>query len=491
MIDVLCKAKAEFGKDTGVVVFMTKEQVSRKTIPAGIGAGLSREITDAVKDGLFEGGADETFYFVHSKSVVLLYGLGKKGELSGRKLRGAVRHGVKNEKFSSCKTLYVAPFDKSASSTVAFVEGIVIGGYAWDKYISKSKKEKRVALEDKKIYLLGADKKTVAEVLENCAGVNFARDLVNENADVKNSAYIVERIQELVKDRKDAELCVLGREELEKQGLNLLLAVNKGSQYEPRLVVVEYKGGKTSQKYTALVGKGITFDSGGLNLKPTGHIEEMRMDMGGTAAVLGALKNVLSIKPRKNILFVFAIAENAIGQKSYKPGDVVTGYSGKTVEIGNTDAEGRLVLADANAYVCKNYAVETLVNIATLTGAVLSALGQDHAGLMSDSDELCQELLKCADQTDDKAWPLPIYPELKSYLKSKYADIRNIATPRGQCGSITAGQFLREFVPAKVKWAHLDIAGTAFNSSGEHAYYGYGATGYGVRIFTRFVCGKK
>jgi leucyl aminopeptidase len=300
------------------------------------------------------------------------------------------------------------------------------------------------------------------------------------------SEYIEKVIRQLTSGKKNISLEILNRKELKAKGLNLHLAVNQASPKEPKLIIVKYQGGATGDPYTALVGKGITFDTGGLNIKPTGSMETMRTDMSGAAAVVGILKNVLALGVKKNIIFVCTLAENAIGSASYKPGDVFVSYSDKTVEIGNTDAEGRLVLADAISYLIKNYKPERLIDLATLTGACVVALGYDYAALVTKDDEFSRQLVHSSNETDDRIWRLPIYPELKEAVKSQVADIKNVGFPKGAAGTLTAAEFLHQFTEG-TKWAHLDIAGTAFVDGQSRLYYGHGATGFGVRLLTHFV----
>ena len=212
----------------------------------------------------------------------------------------------------------------------------------------------------------------------------------------------------------------------------------------------------------------------------------MKLDMGGAAAVIGTLKSAIEIDLKKNILFVCGLAENVTGSSAYKPGDVLTSYSGKTVEVANTDAEGRLVLADAISYVIKNYAPERLVDVATLTGACIVALGFNYTGLVTTDETMANQLLRYGKETDDRVWRLPMYPELSESVKSMIADIRNLGVPKGAGGTITAAEFLRQFAD-NTRWAHLDIAGTAFVDNGKRFYFGHGATGAGVRLLTRFL----
>jgi len=248
---------------------------------------------------------------------------------------------------------------------------------------------------------------------------------------------------------------------------------------------VKYTGKTKKAPYTAIVGKGITFDSGGINLKPSRSIETMRSDMSAAAAVVGILNNAISLNIRKNILFVCALAENAISKDSYKPGDVLKSYSGKTVEIGNTDAEGRLVLADAISYVIKNHQPETIIDLATLTGACIVALGYDYSGLLTTNDRLAKQLEKSAKETDDRIWRLPLYDEIKKVMKSKIADISNISNQKG-AGTITGAEFIHQFTE-KTTWAHLDIAGTSFVEGNSRMYFSHGGTGAGVRLLTHYL----
>ena len=364
------------------------------------------------------------------------------------------------------------------------IEAVLIGTYRWKKYITKKKEDKTI--EDKSFVLIADKKKSYEEAVAVCGGVNLTRDLINENADVAVSTFLEKTIRALVKGKSNVTLEVLNKKEMVAKGLGLHLAVNQGSSQEPKLVIVRYKGAAGKGWSTAFIGKGMTYDTGGLNLKPTGYIETMKMDMSGAAAVIGTLKNILALKPKKNILFVCGIAENVTGSRSYKPGDVLTGYAGKTVEVANTDAEGRLVLADAISYVVKNYKPGQLVDIATLTGACVVALGHDYTGLVSTNDKLARNLVHVSNETDDRIWRLPSYPELKNSVKSKIADICNLGFPKGAGGMITAAEFLRQFTDGTT-WAHLDIAGSAYVDNDSRWYFGHGATGAGVRLMTRFL----
>ncbi len=438
------------------------------------------------KAGHLSGENGELYPFLLNNKLLLLAGIGKSSDTSLSALRVTVRKAFLSSYISKAKEIELVAHDQDPKVIQAVLEGIAIGGYAWKKYLAKDKNDRSVDFKNKKISIVAAKNKIYDDTLAVCQGVNFARDLVNDNADTVTSVFIEKAIRTFLKGKSKLQLKILNQKELKAQGLNLHLAVNQGSRNEPKLIIVKYAGGLPKDPYVALIGKGITFDTGGLNLKPTGSIETMRCDMSGLAAVAGTLKNTLALGMKRNILFVFGIAENVTGSGSYKPGDVFRGYSGKTVEIGNTDAEGRLVLADAIAYVVKNYKPAWIIDIATLTGACVIALGHDYSGLVSNHDQLAEQLLNCAQATDDRVWRLPNYPEIKHYVKSLIADIKNVGLPKGAAGACTAAEFLRQFTN-DTKWAHLDIAGTAFVDGHHRMYFGHGATGAGVRLLTYYL----
>lgn len=413
----------------------------------------------------------------------LLVGLGKTDQLSLTDLRIQVRKAMTCPFIQKIKSVEVIPHSKNQEIIIAIIEGILIGAYSWDKYKSKDNNDK--SIKDKQITIVVEPKKIFTDTIAICQGVSLTRDLVNDNADFITSDYLEKTVRGLVKGKNNIRLEVLNRKELKAKGLNLHLAVNQASNKEPKLIIVRYSGGKKSEGYTALIGKGMTFDTGGLNLKPTGSIETMKIDMSGAAAVCGILKNAMTLGIKKNLLFVLSIAENSIGSAAYKPGDVITGYAGKSVEIGNTDAEGRLVLADAFGYVVKNYKPAKMIDLATLTGACVVALGFDYSGLFSNSDELSHQLIDASNKTDDRAWRLPIYPEIKEYIKSPIADLKNTSNIKGG-GACTAAEFLHQFTQGTT-WAHLDIAGSAYAEGSGRMYYGFGATGAGVRLLTHYL----
>lgn len=477
-------SKAKFDKPA-TILLIDQTQLQQKKISAG-SESLKNNIRALAQTGQITGKEGELFPLFLNNRTVLITGVGKSSDGFLTALRIAVRKAILSSFLSRFKEIEIVPHNDNDETIQATIEGILIGGYSWKKYLTKDKNDKSIDMEGKKFFIAAPKKKLFEETIAICEGVQLTRDLINDNADTVTSEFLEGAIRRIVQGKKQIRLQILNAKELKAKGLNLHLAVNQGSPKEPKLIIVRYTGGTAKDSYSAIVGKGITFDTGGLNLKPTGSIETMRGDMSGAAAVIGTLKNTIALNLKKNVIFAVAIAENAIGSRSFKPGDVIRGYSGKTVEIGNTDAEGRLVLADAISYIVRNYKPSHLIDIATLTGACVVALGHDYSGLISTNEELAEAILNCGQKTDDRVWRLPSYPEIKNYVKSQYADIKNIGTIKGAGGACTAAEFLRQFSEG-TKWAHLDIAGTAFSEGQGRMYFGYGATGAGVRLLTEYL----
>lgn len=360
------------------------------------------------------------------------------------------------------------------------IEGMLLTNYSFTALKKDSiKDEKPKFLE--KICLVGASKKDTdlaEEILEICKAVYFTRDLVNGNADDVTPQYLAHVGLDLAKKYKHLKTTVFDKRQIVKEHMGLLLAVNRGSEMDPVFMTIEYRGNPRSKDHTVLVGKGITFDTGGLNLKPTGGMETMKTDMSGAALVLGVMGVIAKLGLKVNVTGVVASTDNAIDAKSYKPGDVYCGHAGKTVEIGNTDAEGRLILADALSYAAKNLKPTRIIDFATLTGAIVVALGNEAAGLFTNDDALADCLIRAGSETGERLWRMPLYEEYRDQLKSDIADIKSTGG-RG-ASSITAAMFLQEFI-GKTPWAHLDIAGTAYSEEGRRYNPRFG-TGIGVRL---------
>jgi leucyl aminopeptidase len=445
---------------------------------------ISEEEKQRVPD--FSGKKNEVHVIYDNKKAIIYCGIGEKKNITDAVIRNSTAYAIQKALELKREEVSVLIFwDNKKTYWKEALEGCILGSYKFTKY--KTEKEPTIT----SINLVGKNinNKEVEKKQFICECVNFARDIVNENAHVANPQYIAQIAKEIAKTSK-LKIEILDEKQIAKKGLRLIEAVGAASHFPPRLVLIEYKGNPSSKEKIAIVGKGITFDSGGLNLKPTGHIETMRSDMAGAAAVLGTIKAIGKIKPRINIVGVCPLVHNAIGKKAYFPGDVYKSYSGKTVEIGCTDAEGRLILADAISYCKDKYKPTTIIDLATLTGGILVCFGNVAAGLFSNNDNLAEKLLAASKATDEKLWQLPIYEELAETIKSDIADINNVSKlKKGYASSITGAAFIKEFV-GDIPWAHLDIAGTAFNEDKPKGIIPQFATGFGVRLLLNF-CGAE
>ena len=360
------------------------------------------------------------------------------------------------------------------------IERLNTGGYLFDTY--KSDKSKSSTISDASFVCSkdqqSAVKKTIAYTAAQSQGVNLAKDLGNEPGNVCTPTYLADIAKGLAKEYASLSCKILEEKDMEKLNMGAFLSVSKGSSEPGKMIVLEYKGGAAKSAPHVLVGKGITFDTGGISLKPGAKMDEMKYDMCGAASVLGTMKAIAEIAPKKNIVAVVAAAENMPAGHASKPGDIVTTASGQTVEILNTDAEGRLVLCDALTYV-ERFKPKSVIDIATLTGACIVALGHTTSAVMSNSDEFANLLITSGTEAEDKAWQLPIFEEYQKQLDSPFADMQNIGGPAA--GSITAACFLARFTK-KYTWAHLDIAGTAWTSGGTK-----GATGRPVPLLLNYL----
>ncbi len=323
-----------------------------------------------------------------------------------------------------------------------------------------------------------AIKRALATASAIAEGVSLARDLGNLPGNICTPTYLAQEAKKIAKGNSKITANILNEKQMEKLGMGSLLSVSAGSKEPAQLIVLEYNGAAKSQKPTVFVGKGVTFDTGGISLKPGAAMDEMKFDMCGAASVLGAMKAISILQPKFNFIVIVAAAENMPGSKATKPGDIVTSMSGKTIEVLNTDAEGRLVLCDALTY-AERYKPKAVVDVATLTGACVVALGQHASGLFSNQQPLADKLVAAGELSGDRAWQMPLWDEYKPQLDSNFADLANIGGPKA--GSITAACFLSHFTEA-YPWAHLDIAGTAWLSNAEK-----GATGRPVSLLVNYL----
>jgi leucyl aminopeptidase len=315
-----------------------------------------------------------------------------------------------------------------------------------------------------------------------CENVYFARDLTNTNADEVNPQYLVKVSLDLAKKLPRVKATILDKKKIQKEKMGLLLAVNQGSHLDPAVIVLEYKGSANAKEHTVLIGKGITYDTGGLNIK-SGGMETMKCDMAGAAVVLAIIRTAAMLELPVHLTAVIPTTENAVSATSYKPGDVYTSMTGKTVEIANTDAEGRLILADAIAYAKKYLKPSRIIDFATLTGGIEIALGSEATGMMSNDDALADLFIRAGSETFERVWRMPLFEEYKDNLKSDVADIKNVGTR--SASSCTAGIFLQQFVE-KTPWVHFDIACTAYFNEAKRYQPKFG-TGIGVRLMIEFL----
>ena len=450
---------------------------------------ISSLITRAKKLKEFKGDKDEEVIFYTPPEIkadrVIFMGLGKLKELNAESLRAFAGKAVKKcINIDLPEVLIASPSAKKIKMEMplpleAIIEGAYLGNHLFDKY----KDEKKHVPLKKIDFLVTPDvAKSYGKILKSittiCEGTIFARDLINTPSNDKKPEQFTKIIADAAK-KENLKVKIFDEKELKRKKFGAMLAVAAGSESKPRMIVLEYNP-KGAKKTVALVGKGVTFDSGGINLKPTGSLEEMKCDMSGAAAVAATLIALAKLKPKIRVVGVIPVVENMPSGNASRPGDIVKSYSGKTVEILNTDAEGRLILIDAISYVIKQYKPETLIDIATLTGACVVALGEKIAGVFSSDDELAQSIVNSGEKNHERCWHMPLPDDYKKDLKSDFADLKNIAGSRWG-GAITAALFLSEFV-GDTRWAHIDIAGPSYMKKG-NAYCGVGGTGFGVRLF--------
>jgi len=436
----------------------------------------------------FKGRKDDDLIFYHLPDVgapcVIFLGIGKAGDADAEVWRvfasKAVKMGIKKELTSA--SVVVPSAEKTGMEKNRLIEslteGALLGNHRFDQY-KKKKKLKPL----KKINLLTAWNvtselaKQAARIALICDGAILAREWVSLPPNDKRPARFAKLIVKQAL-KVNLKIVVLKQKELKQKKCGAILAVAAGSQSKPRMIVLSHEP-PNARKTVALIGKGVTFDSGGINLKPTGSLDTMKMDMAGAAAVAATLITLAQIGSDVKTVGVIPIVENMPSGHASRPGDIIKTYSGKTVEIGNTDAEGRLILADAIAYAIDRFHPDLMIDLATLTGACIAALGEKIAGVFASNKKLSDTIVASGELTFERCWPLPMPKDYQKLLKSEFADIKNLSSSRWG-GAITAALFLAEFVK-DTPWAHIDIAGPAYNKKA-NAYCGAGGTGFGVRL---------
>lgn len=443
------------------------------------GEKTSQELANkyVVEKDKFEGKFGQT-YLMHTlgqipADKILVVGFGKKEEFDHNKMREAVVKAVKKLQQIKAKKA-VFDFDVNADYGKSAAIGAMIADYAYDKY----KSEKAHHLDE--ITFARFTQEDVNEGIIFGEAMKFTRDLANTPAQIATPA----KLAEIAKSIEGVETKIFDKQEIERMGMGAYLAVGQGSVQPPKFIHMKYTG-KNAKKKVAIIGKGICFDSGGLDIKPASSMLTMKDDMSGAACVLGVMKALSKLQPDIEVHGIIAACENMPSGSSYKPGDILTAKNGKTIEVDNTDAEGRLTLADALCYAC-DLNVDEVIDIATLTGACMVALGTVASGIMGNDEELIARLIKTGKDSGETYWQLPMFSEYKNSLKSDIADMKNTGSRYG--GASAAGVFLQEFVK-DTKWCHIDIAGTAYLEKPQKEFIA-GATGVGVRTLLNYITEK-
>jgi leucyl aminopeptidase len=448
-----------------------------------------QSILNRIAKEKFLGKKGQLFIISSDDLTVALLGTGQKNKLSTENWRQTAGFLVSYLKsFQATKIGLVAKSWLKGNNDVqalgqALAEGLNLASYKFDKYLQVSKDEIQVQLKEVLVEIESNKRNKFKKGWEAgslfAAGTNCARDLVNEPAGHMTPTFLAKQAESIAKNNKNISVKILDKAQVKKMGMNAFLGVDQGSDQPLKFIHLIYKPQRGSKEKIALVGKGITFDSGGLNIKPGDSMEQMKVDMSGAATVLGVFSVLGELKPKAEVHGIVAACENMPSGGALKPGDIVRNMQGKSIEIGNTDAEGRVTLADSLAYAQKQGA-STVVDLATLTGACMIALGTHYAALYANDNKLSKDLLKSANQTGEKIWSMPLPPEYRELNKSQNADVRNIPKTR-YGGSITAALFLQEFIERDIVWAHLDIAGPAYAESPLASYVPIGGVGFGVR----------
>ena len=449
----------------------------------------------ALRDQEFAAKAKETLLLHLGEASpcrrALLIGLGKREQASLEKLRQGIGTAVgvlKGKKIGELAIDFGSFLGAAGpeETAAALAEGLLLADYRFSRFLTEAREELPPQLRQATFCLeQEAERQAVeagiAVAVALGAGVALARDLVNEPGNVKSPAWLAGQARTLAEEN-GLRCTILEKTELVREGMGALLGVAQGSSREPCLIVLEYDGAAPDRAPLVLVGKGVVFDSGGISLKPAENMDTMKMDMAGGAAVLGTLLAASRLRLPRRLVGIIPVVENLPSGTAIRPGDILTSLSGKTIEVLNTDAEGRLILADALSY-AKRFEPECVIDLATLTGACIVALGHQAAAVLGNDDELIRELIACGEASGERLWQLPLWDDYSELIKSEVADVKNSAGR--PAGTITGAAFLRKFAPEE-RWAHIDIAGTAWEEQGRPCHP-KGGTGFGVRLLMRFL----
>ena len=472
--------KSATSKNDSNLVLFVDEKLNIKNIQKYLSNSEFSYINDILKNHDLK---KNLFTFeINSTKKIIIISIKKNLELSEIENLGAEFYSfAKQEKKNEFLIISDSILGKYENFLSYFLHGLKLKSYNFTKY--KSKKESKnisIYISGKKNIPTSAKQLRFKSLEE---GTFYTRDLVSEPGNILHPDEYAKRLVTLRKD--GLKITILDKNKLKKLGMYSLLGVGMGSVRGSYLVIMEWKGAKDNSKPLAFVGKGVTFDTGGYSLKPAKFMEDMTYDMAGSAAVVGLMKTLALRKAKINAVGVVGLVENMVSGVAQRPGDIVKSYSGKTIEVLNTDAEGRLVLADALTYTEKKFKPKFIIDLATLTGAIIVSLGSEYAGLFSNNDKLSKQIIDAGEKVNEKLWRMPLHKNYDKLINSKNADVQNINYVGG-AGSTTAAQFLQRFIINKTPWAHLDIAGMAFSKYGGSLNSG-GATGFGVRLLNQLI----
>ena len=443
------------------------------------GSDLTQDLKNMIKSGVdvgdVKGKVGEVNFFYYNNRRFAFIGLGDKEKVTSEVVRLATGSAIRAAITKKAKTVTVDCFCSELDSCQAMGEGAVLGSYQFIDY--KTNSIDSFIVEE--VSINGCNDQGLNKGVAIGNAICFARDLGNHPGNISTPTYLANAAEEISKI-DEMTLKVFDREEFTEMGMGGLAGVAQGTDEPPKFIVVEYNNGG-DEKPKVLVGKGLTFDSGGISIKPASKMDEMKYDMCGSTVVLGVLHALSILKPKINVVGIIPSTENLVGAKAFKPGDILTAYNGKTIEVLNTDAEGRLILADGLSYASKHYDPEFIIDFATLTGAVVVTLGHVATGVMGTDEKLMRKVKESSKSTGEKVWELPLWPEYCKQIKSDIADVKNMGSA-GQAGSIAAGAFLKEFVEEDIPWVHFDIAGTAWGAKPSSVDPKGSATGVGIRL---------
>ena len=464
-----------------LVVFGIFKDHSMTKMGNAINSHLDNAVTMGIDCGGINGKEGEYHSFFGLNHRFLLLGLGEKkifNSESMRKAGGSISKFALKEK---CPSLFIESFHNKTDETFsrALTEGLILGSYQFRNYFTQEDDDNKTVLIER-ADILNGNEHGIVQGIAVSQSVCLARDLGNHPGNVTTPTYLAENAQNIA-EKGDMKCTILDRNKFTEMGMGALAGVALGSDEPPKFILLEYFGGEKSDKPICLVGKGLTFDSGGISIKPSNKMDQMKFDMCGSAVVLGVMNAISELRPSLNVVGAIPSTENLSGGKAYKPGDILTSYNGKTIEVLNTDAEGRLILADALSYVSKHYDPEYILDFATLTGAVIVALGHNATGIMGTDENLISKVKKSSKNTGEKVWEFPLWDEYCKQVKSKIADVKNLGAP-GQAGTIAGGAFLKAFVANNIPWVHFDIAGTAWGAEDKSYTQKNSATGAVIRL---------